>query len=202
MAPRKYSMDNKRKAAVEETRQRILEATLALHVEKGIFGTSWQDIAKRADVSVGTVYKHFPSLEELVPACGELMYAITRPPSLEDAPRIFSGAGSLEERLGRLVEELCDFYERGAPYIETDFQERRLPAVQEWEAHMRATIAGLVHEALLPAGPDEATVQAVSALLDFSTFKSFMDRDIKKEQAAKNMNEVLLCWIDCPQRSR
>ena len=52
---------DKRRAAVEETRQRILEATLALHTEKGIFGTSWQDIAKRADVSVGTVYKHFPS---------------------------------------------------------------------------------------------------------------------------------------------
>ena len=60
---------------------------------------------------------------------------------------------------------------------------------------MRATIAGLVHEALLPVGPDEDTVQVVSALLDFSTFKSFMDRDIKKEQAAKTMNEVLLCWI-------
>jgi AcrR family transcriptional regulator len=201
LAPRKYSMD-KRKAAVEETRRRILEATLALHSEKGIFGTSWQDIAKRADVSVGTVYKHFPSLDELVPACGELMYAITRPPSLEDAPQIFAGASSLEERLGRLVDELFGFYERGAPYIETDFQERQMPMVQEWEAHMRATIAGLTREALLPFGPDEGTVQAVSALLDFSTFKSFLDREIPKEQAAKTMNEVLLCWIDCSRRDR
>src|SRR3712207_9294899 len=94
----------KRKTAVEETRQRILEATLALHAEKGIFGTSWQDIAHRADVSVGTVYKHFPSLDELVPACGELMYAITRPPSPEDAPRMFAGADSLrseERRVGK-----------------------------------------------------------------------------------------------------
>jgi AcrR family transcriptional regulator len=186
---------DKRRAAVEETRQRILEATLALHSEKGIFGTSWQDIARRADVSVGTVYKHFPSLDELVPACGELMYAITRPPSLEDAPEIFAGAHTLEERLGRLVSELFDFYERGAPYIETDFQERQLPVVREWEAYMRATRAGLVREALLPAGPDESTVGAVSALLDFPTFKSFMDRDIPKEQAAKTMNEVLLCWV-------
>ncbi|CAN5781087.1 TetR/AcrR family transcriptional regulator [soil metagenome] len=201
MAPRKYTMD-KRKAAVEETRRRILEATLALHTEKGIFGTSWQDIAHRADVSVGTVYKHFPSLDELVPACGELMYAITRPPSLEDAPRIFAGASSLEERLGRLISELFDFYERGAPYIETDFQERRLPAVVEWEAYMRATIAGLVREALAPAGPDERTVQAVSALLDFATFKSFLDREIPKEQAAKIMDEVLLYWINRIRRNR
>ena len=201
MAPRKYTMD-KRRAAVEETRRRILEATLALHSEKGILGTSWQDIARRADVSVGTVYKHFPSLDELVPACGELMYAITGPPSLEDAPEIFAGASSLEERLERLVAELFGFYERGASYIETDFQERQLPVVQEWEAHMRATIAGLAREALQPVGPDEDTVQAVSALVDFSTFKSFLDRDIQKEQAAKTMNEVLLCWIDCSRRDR
>ena len=201
MTPRKYSMD-KRKAAAEETRQRILEATLALHSEKGIFGTSWKDIAERADVSVNTVYKYFPSLDELVPACGELMYAITQPPSLEDAPRIFAGAQSLEERLERLIEELFGFYERGAPYIETDFQERRLPEVQEWEAYMRVTIAGLVREALLPAGPDEGTVQAVSALLDFSTFKSFMDRDVPKERAATAINEILLCWLDCSRRDR
>ena len=201
MTPRKYSM-GKRRVAVEETRQRILEATLALHSEKGIFGTSWQDIAQRADVSVATVYKHFPSLDELVPACGELMYAITRPPSLEDAPEIFAGAHSLEERLERLISELFDFYERGARYIETDFQERQLPMVQEWEAQMRATITGLVREALLPVGPDEGTVQVVSALLDFSTFKSFLDRDIQKEQAAKTMNEVLLCWINGLQRDQ
>jgi AcrR family transcriptional regulator len=201
VTPRKYTMD-KRRAAVEATRRRILESTLALHAQKGIFGTSWQDIARRADVSVGTVYKHFPSLEELVPACGELVYAITRPPSLDDAPAIFSGAGSIEERLERLVSELFDFYERGAPYIETDFQERRLPAVAEWEAYMRATIAGLVREALDPAGPDERAVQAMSALLDFSTYKSFLDRDIQKDQAAKTMNEVLLCWLDCSRRDR
>ncbi len=58
------------------------------------------------------MHKHLPSLDELVPACGELVYAITRPPSLEDAPEIF-GAHSLEERLERLVAELFDFYERG-----------------------------------------------------------------------------------------
>ena len=201
MTPRKYTMD-KRRAAVEATRRRILEATLALHAEKGIFGTSWQDIARRADVSVGTVYKHFPSIEELVPACGELMYAITRPPSLDDAPEIFAGAGSLEERLERLVSELFEFYERGAPYIETDFRERRLPAVAEWEAYMRATIAGLVREALVSAGPDERMVQAVSALLDFSTFKSFLDRDIQKDQAAKILSEVLLSWINGSRHDR
>jgi AcrR family transcriptional regulator len=186
---------DKRRAAVAETRQRILEATLALHSEKGVFGTSWQDIAQRADVSVGTVYKHFPSLDELVPACGELVFAIARPPSLEDAPQIFAEARTLEERLERLISELFGFYERGASYIETDFQERQLPAVQEWEAYWRATIEGLTREALRPVGQDERTVRAVSTLIDFSVFKSFMERDFPKEQAEQIMNEILLCWV-------
>jgi hypothetical protein len=67
---------------------------------------------------------------------------------------------------------------------------------------MRATIAGLVREALVTVRPDESTVQAVSALLDFSTFKSFLDREIPKEQAAKTVGEVLLCWIERPQRDQ
>ena len=87
MTLRKYSV-GRRQAAVEETR-RIVEATLALHTEKGMFDTSWREIAERADVSVATVHKHFLSLDELVPACGALIVAITDPPSLEDAPRIF-----------------------------------------------------------------------------------------------------------------
>ena len=67
--------------------------------------------------------------------------------------------------------------------------------VQEWEAHMRATLEVLTCEALLPGQPGEDTVRAVSALLDLSIFKSFLERSIQKEQAAKTMHELLLCWI-------
>lgn len=194
MTPRKYSM-NKREATVEETRQRIVEATLALHSEKGMFDTSWKDIAKRADVSVATVYNHFPSLNELAPACGALIMAITDPPSLEDAPTIFSETLALEERLGCLISVLFDFYERAEPYLEVGARERQLPAVQEWEAGMRATREGFAREALRPAEPDERTVRAVSALLDFPVFKSFRRNDVKKAEAEEIINKMLLCWI-------
>jgi AcrR family transcriptional regulator len=196
LSPRKYTMD-KRKAAVEETRRRIVEATLSLHAEKGAFGTSWQDIAKRADVSVGTVYKHFPSLDELIPACGELVFAISRPPSLEDAPQIFAGASSLEERIGRLVSEFYAFYERGEPYLDIDIQERKLPAVQEWLAYMRATREGLASEALRPLDlePDEDTVRALGALLDFPLFKSFLLHEVSKAQAEEVVKSMLVCGI-------
>jgi len=201
LTPRKYSMD-KRRDAVEETRRRIVEATLALHSEKGMFDTSWKDIAGRADVSVATVYNHFPSLDELVPACGALIMAITDPPSLEDAPRIMGEARALAERLERLISEMFDFYERGEPYMEVGAKERQLPAVQEWEAGMRATREGLVREALRPVDPDERTVQAVSALLDFPVFKSFRRHGVPREEAEEIVNHMMLCWIRETRGSR
>jgi AcrR family transcriptional regulator len=54
MSPRKYDMSN-RAASVARTRQRIVDATRELHGEQGIAATSWDDIAARAGVGVGTV---------------------------------------------------------------------------------------------------------------------------------------------------
>jgi len=65
--PRKYHQE-KRSATAEETRQRIVDATVALHAEKGIVATSVKDIAARADVGVGTVYHHFPTYDDVVRA--------------------------------------------------------------------------------------------------------------------------------------
>jgi AcrR family transcriptional regulator len=194
LAPRKYSMD-KRGAAVEETRQRIVRATLELHAKKGIFDTSWKDIAELADVSLATVYNHFPSLHELLPACGALIMARIRPLSPGDAQRIFGNTPSLEERLRRLVTEIFDFYERGESYLEVGPKERQLDAVQEWEAGMRAVREGLVREALTPVASDEVAVRTVSALLDFSVFRSFQRHRVPREEAEDTLNQMVLCWI-------
>jgi AcrR family transcriptional regulator len=187
---------DRRRAAVEETRRRIVEATLALHSENGIFGTSWQQIADRADVSVATVYKHFPTLEELVPACGALLQTLTDPPLLERAPQIFHGIDTREERLARLVGEFFDFYERGEPYLEVDARERQMPLVQEWEAHMRMTREGFVREAVRPARLEEAMVRGMGALLDFPVFKSFRRQEVSKKEAEQLVLSVLLHWLD------
>ena len=103
MTPRKYDM-SKRALAREETRRRIVEATTKLHGENGVLGTSWQDIAREADVSVATVYAHFPSLDELLPACGALVMERVRPPSPDSAIEIIGNAQGLQERLERVAE--------------------------------------------------------------------------------------------------
>ena len=61
--PRKYDL-GRRAAAAEQTRRRIVDATVALHAEQGIVATTYKDIAQRADVGVGTVYNHFPTVDD------------------------------------------------------------------------------------------------------------------------------------------
>src|SRR5215210_4241943 len=48
-----------------DTRERIERATLKLFVEKGIAETSIRDIADEARISLGAMYNHFTSKEDL-----------------------------------------------------------------------------------------------------------------------------------------
>lgn len=48
-----------------DTRERIVRSALKLFVEKGIAETSIRDIAKLANISLGNIYNHFDSKEEL-----------------------------------------------------------------------------------------------------------------------------------------
>src|ERR687889_549905 len=105
MSPRKYDM-SRRAAAAEETRRRIVDATLELHAEQGIVATRWEEIAARAGVGVGTVYRHFPSLDDLVPACGRVSRELLALPDASDAPALFAGATGLRARMERLVDEV------------------------------------------------------------------------------------------------
>jgi AcrR family transcriptional regulator len=195
VTPRKYDM-SKRAQAREETRRRIVEATAKLHGENGVFGTSWQDIAREADVSVATVYAHFPSLDELLPACGALVMERVRPPSPDSAKEIVGDAQGLQERLERVARELFAFYERGGPHIEVDVRERRLPGMSEWEAHLRETVTALVREALAGTRANVRTVRLLSAFFDLPTFKALRTRGVAPRTAAKTVAEIAVCLLD------
>jgi AcrR family transcriptional regulator len=65
---RKYEL-RRRADQVEETRRRIVETTVGLHLERGPAATSIAEIARRAGVQRRTVYNHFPDEEALFAAC-------------------------------------------------------------------------------------------------------------------------------------
>jgi AcrR family transcriptional regulator len=66
--PRKYVL-RKRAEGQAETRRRIIESTIGLHLEVGPAATPITEVARRAGVERATVYKHFPADGDLFAAC-------------------------------------------------------------------------------------------------------------------------------------
>jgi AcrR family transcriptional regulator len=78
---RPYLM-KRRAQLVDETRQRITDATIGLHTTVGPAKSSIAAIAEAAGVTRLTVYRHFPTLDELFVACRSHWRDEHRPPNI------------------------------------------------------------------------------------------------------------------------
>lgn len=195
MSPRRYNLDGKRGESLAATRARILEATLRLHGQKGILGTSWKDIAAAADVAVGTVYKHFPTLDELVPACGALMMERFAPPAPDMIGPLLDGVAGAEARLLRVGQVLFAFYERAGVHLESDPRERQLPMVAEWEAYLRDLVGDFVKAALAGADFGPGRSAEVCFLFDYPVYFALRRRGLTPEAATRIAAGMALGWL-------
>jgi AcrR family transcriptional regulator len=183
MSPRKYDM-TRRASAVAQTRRRIIDATLALHGEQGIAATSWDDIATRAGVGVGTVYRHFPSLDELVPACGEITMQVLALPE----PSVFDGTDTPDERIERLVRAAFAIYEHGAPQLRAIRNEPDVhPNVAEAGEEVEASLTALV-DAAVETPADRAVVRA---MIDLGTWQALRDQGLGPAEAIDAVSQML-----------
>lgn len=81
MEKRKYTL-KRRAESQEETRSRIVEATMALHEELGPRNTTISAVAERAGVQRLTVYRHFADETALFQACTSGWLALHPPPPI------------------------------------------------------------------------------------------------------------------------
>jgi AcrR family transcriptional regulator len=191
MSPRKYDM-TRRASAAAQTRQRIVDATRELHTEQGIAATSWDDIAARAGVGVGTVYRHFPSLDELIPACGEISMQIVALPDPHGAGALFDGLDEPGERVERLVREAFAIYERGAPELRAIRNEPEVhPGVAEAAGELEASLTALVDSALEPLDVTSADRGVARAMVDLGTWQALRDQGLEPADAVEAVSRML-----------
>ncbi len=178
---RKYSMD-RRSTTVDETRRRIVEATMALHDEKGILGTSMQDIAARADVALGTVYRHFPSIEDLVPACGGRNMELNPPPTRP----IFADLTTRADRVRALIAAYYAHYAYNPRMFEVGLAEApKLPVLAAFMEEGVAHLQRLVAEAVAPAPPESDVFKLAVALCSFWSWQALTQAGFESNAAAR-----------------
>ena len=123
MSPRQYNM-GVRADAVAKTRTAIVLAARQMHAEHGLVATSWDDIADRAEVSTATVYRHFPSLAELVPACAQTVFDLIQPLTPEQAAGTFASLERAADRFEHIARSSAHCYQAGADWLRAAHRER------------------------------------------------------------------------------
>jgi AcrR family transcriptional regulator len=163
----------KRADAMQDTRRRITEAAVELHGSVGPARTTMSAVAERAGVQRQTVYRHFPTEDDLFTACSG-HFAETNPRPDVAAWRAIAGPA---ERLDTALDELYAYYERTeAMYANLLRDETLVAPVAARLPHFRAYLDDAAR--VLAAGWDvrgrrRATlVAAARHAVDFYTWRS------------------------------
>ena len=107
---RKYEL-KKRAEQVDETRRKVVEATVELHRTVGPAATQITEIAKRAGVQRVTVYNHFPDEAALLAACSAHWRSLHPSPH----PSAWESISDPGKRLRRGLGELYAWYRETEP---------------------------------------------------------------------------------------
>ena len=195
MSPRKYDM-SRRSQSVEETRRRIVEATIAAHGELGMLETTFQEVAARADVALGTVHRHFPTIEDLVEACGRAFLPALALPTPSDATARFGDLDAPIDRIERLADEVADIYDRAlAVFLEVRRSSTRIAAAAEGLRAMEASIDALVDAALPPLQPTPDQRRTVRTLVDARFWDALCDSGLERQEIRATVVRLLECVL-------
>lgn len=149
-----------------QTRRQILAAAREVVTEEGWAGANVVDVARRAGVANGSLYRHFPSKAEL---CAEVFREVAGH-EVEHLRAVLSGHGAPAERLARGVEEFVA-RARAVPTLAYALMAEPVDPVVERaridnKAAYRAVFAELLEEgARTGAWPDLDAPVAAAALV-------------------------------------
>jgi AcrR family transcriptional regulator len=178
---RKYEL-KKRAEDMAATRLRITEAAIDLHGTIGPARTTVSAVAERAGVQRHTVYRHFPTEQDLFGACSA-HFAVLHPHP--DPARW----GTLEDGL----DELYSWYEETEAILANVTRDAELvDAVPHAMGPMNEFFAE-ARRALASGRPRRKTVAAaVAHAVDFHTWRSLArDGDLSRAQAVQLVSAMI-----------
>ena len=181
---RKYELKS-RAAAQQQTRERIVAATVELHNEVGPALTTIAEVARRAGVQRLTVYNHFPDEAELFGACQA--HWMQRHPLPDVAAAL--AAGDPAERIRLVLRAQYGWYRETEPMAEKVQRDRG--AVDALDALMRRTADARLDQlaGTLAAGSHRGTSSRalIRLALDFWTWRRLVREGLDDDAAADLM---------------
>ncbi|WP_375055328.1 TetR/AcrR family transcriptional regulator [Zobellella sp. DQSA1] len=190
---KKRTYQQKRRAEQQEqTRERIVEATMALHQELGPRDTTISAIAERAGVQRLTVYRHFPDDQALFQACTSRWLAQHRPPD----PASWQIIDASGERLRTALAQLYGYFRSTARMWTLSYRdEAEVTALQAPMARFHGYLQEIrddLAQAYAPAPVQRRQLDAVLAhCVDFPTWQSLAAQGLDDAE----MVRLVECWV-------
>ena len=192
MATRKYKK-TKRAEQQQETRKRIVEATVALHEELGVANTSIKAIAERAEVQRLTVYRYFPDDLSLLQACTSHWLSFNPPP--DEAG--WHAISDVKEKTSAALLAFCNYY-RGTEDMWTGAYRdvNDIAALREvmrgFEGYIDHVRDDLVTAWKLRGNRKSQLSITLRHCLRFSSWQSLKRENLDDRQIVK----LMMIWID------
>lgn len=183
---------------VEQTRQRIVDATVALHSSIGPAYTTVSAIAETAGLSRVTVYQHFPDDDALFAACTSHWAAQQQMPDLD----AWLAESDPAMRLKVALTDLYRFFGDAESLLTCASRDRE--ALPEFVRRRNQERDDARVEAVLSAWPGRQRTSTRRALvahaLDFSTWRSLCYEHGLPRRAAVEAMTRLVCSLGGPLR--
>jgi AcrR family transcriptional regulator len=155
------------------TREAILDAAMRTFTENTFAGSSMADVAQRAGVAVGSIYRHFPSKESL----GNTVYQLWKRRALSAVVAAVDPTASSRTAFGQMWRTLARFaadhpdafafleYQQHEAYLDSSGQ----AVSHELTAFVRGFVArGQQAGEIRPGPPDMLIALAYGALVGFT----------------------------------
>ncbi len=193
MTTRKYTK-TRRAEQQDETRARIVDATVKLHEMLGPAQTSIMAIAEAAGVQRLTVYRHFPDDASLFEACSTRYLELHPPPQ----PATWADIERPGERSRAALSAFYRYYRQTEPmwrvaYRDVDQVAAMQAPMDRFEAYLDQVTDDLVQAWRTTPAARKPLRLTLRHALRFSTWQSLKNARLKDKQIV----ELVQGWLAC-----